>query len=48
MTLQESPLETISHQNACQLYDEFLAGLIRVHQQQITPDLNQLSVVYLG
>ena len=47
MTLQES-LETRIPKNACQLYDEFLAGLIRAHQHKINPDLNQLIDLYLN
>lgn len=45
--LQES-LEIVSERNACQLYDRFVAGLIRLHQQQINPDLSQLLVRYLN
>ncbi|MBE9170558.1 Fic family protein [Pleurocapsales cyanobacterium LEGE 06147] len=45
--LQKS-LEIVSDGNACQLYDRFLAGLIRLHQQQINPDLSQLLVRYLN
>jgi len=47
MTLPET-LKVLSNQTAQQLYDEFIEGLIRLSQQQITPDIEKLLYRYLN
>jgi Fic family protein len=47
MTLPET-LKVLSNQTARQLYDEFIEGLIRLSQQQITPNIDKLLNRYLN
>ena len=47
MTLRES-LRNESYHNACQLYDKFVAELIRLDKQRMSTDINQLLVRYLN
>ena len=47
MTLKEY-VDIVSDRDACQLYDDFIEGLIRLHKQQITLDLDKLINRYLN